>query len=173
MYPICAASVVFFRTPTLVWRTTLCTRCTPITFLYMMGIFTIQIHLRTVLERGRNTCKRAIIILSSRRRSQRRFGRRGPMAVVGMVRGQALPICRQAPPVEEFPTLQDLISLEDPDAPPLWGSADLLEGPATETVTMQDLSAITVTVLTNQSCPSRTFIRSGCRMDISNWPSLV
>ena len=47
-------------------------------------------------------------------------------------------------PVEKFPTLHDLISLEDQDVPP---SADLPE----ETVTMQDPSAITVTVLTNQS----------------------
>ena len=51
-------------------------------------------------------------------------------------------------PVEKFPTLQDLISLEDQDVPP---SADLPEETATETVTMQDPSAITVTVLTNQS----------------------
>ena len=54
-------------------------------------------------------------------------------------------------PVEEFPTLQDLMSLDDPDVPPLWGSADLPEESATQTVTMQDSSAITVTVLTNQS----------------------
>ena len=54
-------------------------------------------------------------------------------------------------PVEEFPTLQDLISLEDPDVPPLWGSADLPEESATETVTIPDPSAITVTVLTDQS----------------------
>ena len=54
-------------------------------------------------------------------------------------------------PVEEFSTLQDLISLKDPDVPPLWGSAVLQEESATETVTMQDPSAITVTVLTNQS----------------------
>ena len=53
--------------------------------------------------------------------------------------------------VEEFPTLQELINLEDQDVPPLWGSTDLPEESATETVTMQDLSAITVTVLTNQS----------------------
>ena len=56
-----------------------------------------------------------------------------------------------AEPMEEFPTLQDLISLEDPDVPPLWGTADLPEESATETVTIQDPSAITVTVLTNQS----------------------
>ena len=54
-------------------------------------------------------------------------------------------------PMEEFPTLQDLISLEDLDVPPLWGSADFPEKSATETVTKQDPSAITVTVLTNQS----------------------
>ena len=54
-------------------------------------------------------------------------------------------------PVEEFPTLQDLISLEDLYVPPLWGWADLPEESATETVTMQDPSAITVMVITNQS----------------------
>ena len=53
-------------------------------------------------------------------------------------------------PVEEFPTLQDLISLEDPVVPPLLGSADLPEESATETVTMQGPLAITFTVLTNQ-----------------------
>ena len=53
--------------------------------------------------------------------------------------------------MEEFPTLQDLISLEDPDVLPFWGSADWPEESATKTVTMQDSSAITVTVLTNQS----------------------
>ena len=59
--------------------------------------------------------------------------------------------CVSLSPVEEFPTLQDLISLEDPDVPPLWGLADLPDESATETVTLQDLTAITVTVPTNQS----------------------
>ena len=69
--------------------------------------------------------------------------------MVGMV--WVCTCCVSPSPVEEFPTLQDLISLEDPVVSPLWGSADLPEESATETVTMQGPSAITFTVLTNQS----------------------
>ena len=54
MYPL-----QFFEIPTPVWQTTLCTRCTPLTFLLMLGILTIQIDLCTVLGRRQNTCKRA------------------------------------------------------------------------------------------------------------------
>ena len=48
---------------------------------------TNNIHLSTVLERRRNTCKKAIIMLPSRRRSGKRLSGRGPVAVVGTVRG--------------------------------------------------------------------------------------
>ena len=88
--------------------------------------------------------------LPSRRRSQRRFGGRGLVSVVGDGLGAGTS-CVSPSTVEEFPTLQDLISLEDLDVPALWGSADLPEESATEIVTMQDRSTITVTVLTNES----------------------
>ena len=68
--------------------------------------------------------------------------------MVGTFLGQAL---QGVPSPVEFPTLQDLISLEDQDVGPFWSSANLLEESATETITVQDPSAIIVTVLTNQN----------------------
>ena len=56
-------------------------------------------------------------------------------------------------PVEEFPNLQDLISLEHPDVPSFWDSADLPEESATKTVTIPDPSAITVMLLKNIVLP--------------------
>ena len=65
------------------------------------------------------------------------------MVVVGTVQGHAHPRCHRAV-LRSFGHFKT--SLADQDIHSLWGSADLLEGSATETMTELELSAITITV---------------------------
>ena len=86
--PFLCSPVVFFGTPTPVWRITLCTRCTLTIYLYMVETLITQTHLFIVPER-RGSCPLAGEV-------------RGDLAEEdscqwwGMVWGPALPVCRRA-----------------------------------------------------------------------------
>ena len=106
MYPICAVSVVFFETPTPVWRITLCTRCTLTISLYGGDSHNTNSFVHCAGEAAKYLLEGNHYVALSQEKSEeiwrkRTSGSGGDVLWAG-ISGVSPSL------VEEFPTLRDL-----------------------------------------------------------------